>query len=318
MTEKIEKLCGLMQVSGSEGDAGEFIKTKAKPFADEIFTDALGSLIVHKKGNGKRLALVASMDGAGLMVTHINDNGTLSIAPVGDPDLGGLVYSQVVFQNGLKGVAVPKKPTELSALKLSSLVIDIGAKDRADAEKEIRIGDRASFYSVFSKACGRCIGPYLGSAAACSVLLDILQSCENPKNNLYFIFAVQGALGNRGAKAALSHVNPDIVISVSPVSGKEENGSVKPGSGAIIKLKDKDVIYSPSVIERLAACAASANIRYSMAAGEDSAVLPGSGHSLLGAVAFALNYHKTANEMIDPNDASDATNLLMRAIEQGI
>ena len=50
MKELLQKLCTLDGVAGYEDEVRDFIEETARPFADEIFTDPVGSLIVFKKG----------------------------------------------------------------------------------------------------------------------------------------------------------------------------------------------------------------------------------------------------------------------------
>ena len=46
----LKELTQLMGVSGFEKNVRERIEQEAKPYADEIYTDAIGNLIVLKKG----------------------------------------------------------------------------------------------------------------------------------------------------------------------------------------------------------------------------------------------------------------------------
>ena len=76
--ELIEILEALNQTHGPSGDEGgvrEKIEELARPFADEIVTDTLGNLIVHKKGAGPWMMLAAHMDSIGFIVTHIEKGG---------------------------------------------------------------------------------------------------------------------------------------------------------------------------------------------------------------------------------------------------
>ena len=50
MRELLKELCALNGVSGDEGAVRDFIRAQAEPYADSIRTDALGNLIVFKKG----------------------------------------------------------------------------------------------------------------------------------------------------------------------------------------------------------------------------------------------------------------------------
>ena len=50
MIDLLKQLCLLNGVSGDEDDVRDFIRNEAKPYATSIRTDALGNLIVFKKG----------------------------------------------------------------------------------------------------------------------------------------------------------------------------------------------------------------------------------------------------------------------------
>ena len=65
-----------MSVSGDEGEVRRIVLEEVKPYADEVKVDALGSVLVHKKGVGKkplRVLLDAHMDEVGFMIVHDDD-----------------------------------------------------------------------------------------------------------------------------------------------------------------------------------------------------------------------------------------------------
>ena len=65
MLELLKPLCALNGVSGDEDAVRDFIRGQVAPYADSLRTDALGNLIVLKKGKksgGPRLLLCAHMD----------------------------------------------------------------------------------------------------------------------------------------------------------------------------------------------------------------------------------------------------------------
>ena len=72
------QLCALSGVSSWEDEVRDFLKEEAAPYADELRTDALGNLIVFKRGArpaGNKLMLCAHMDEVGLMVRKVTDEG---------------------------------------------------------------------------------------------------------------------------------------------------------------------------------------------------------------------------------------------------
>ena len=50
MIELMKQLCALPGPSGCEDAVREFVLEKVKPFADEIKTDAIGNIMVFRKG----------------------------------------------------------------------------------------------------------------------------------------------------------------------------------------------------------------------------------------------------------------------------
>ena len=69
--------------AGDEAGIRAVIADMVRPYADDMRTDVLGNLIVHKKGAGPRVMFSAHMDAIGLIVTHIEKNGYLRIGKVG-------------------------------------------------------------------------------------------------------------------------------------------------------------------------------------------------------------------------------------------
>ena len=166
MPKMLEKLCLLNGASGDENAVRDFIIKEIKNYC-EYNVDALGSIIALKKGRKtpeKKVMLSAHMDEVGFIITHISDDGYLKFSPVGGID-PRVVIDRVVNVNGKKGVIGAKAVHQLSdeekktAPDFSKLYIDIGAKNKADAEKYISLGDFAYFVSALFPAAGH--GPLL-------------------------------------------------------------------------------------------------------------------------------------------------------------
>ena len=89
MLSLVKELCLLNGVSSGEDEVRAFIREKAAPYAEAMRTDALGNLIVFKKGakaTGNKLMLTAHMDEVGFIVNDITEDGYLKFAPVGGID----------------------------------------------------------------------------------------------------------------------------------------------------------------------------------------------------------------------------------------
>ncbi|MBR7085915.1 MAG: hypothetical protein IKI47_00005, partial [Prevotella sp.] len=89
----------------------EFSKA-IKPYVNDVRVDALGNIIAHKHGVGKRIMLIAHHDVVRLMVSHIDENGFLYVKPAGSIDSQILHARKVIIKhegNTVIGV-IGKKP----------------------------------------------------------------------------------------------------------------------------------------------------------------------------------------------------------------
>ena len=106
----LKQLTQLWGVSGYEKEVAAFIEKEAAPYADEIIRDAVGNLIVRKKGTGggkgKRIMFAAHMDEIGFMVKKIESDGRLRVCSLGWNWTGSAYNSRVRFKNGMTGKAV--------------------------------------------------------------------------------------------------------------------------------------------------------------------------------------------------------------------
>lgn len=257
----VKQLCADYGPSGSEAEIRQTIQTLVDPFADEVTTDTLGNLIVHKKGPGPKIMFSAHMDSIGLMVTHIEKEGYLRVGRVGGIPPLKIAFTPIRFSNGVRGTIVPEEKAELDKLTLDDCYLDIGAADEQQANAAVQIGDIAVYDSPTFLSGEQIVSPYLDDRAACAVLISALQQIQKPENDLYFVFSVQEEVGCRGAKTAAWALDPDYglavdVTDVNDTPGSKRDGTTRLGSGAGIKIMDHSVISHPYVVEKLEQAAA--------------------------------------------------------------
>ena len=108
MLNTLKELCLAGGVSGDEEEVRRYIEEKAAPHADSVRTDAIGNLIVFKKGKkstGNKLMLAAHMDEVGIIITRITDEGFLKFDFVGGVDRRVAIGKPVVIgKNKVPGV----------------------------------------------------------------------------------------------------------------------------------------------------------------------------------------------------------------------
>ena len=218
----LEQLNAAHGPAGDEGGIREVIERLARPYADEITTDPMGSLIVRKKGTGPKVMFAAHMDSIGFIVTHIEKEGFLRVGRLGGISPSEAVYTPVRFKNGVQGVFVPEEKADSEKLKLDECYLDIGAKDEAEAKSMVQVGDTAVYNTPLYRNGSKVVSPYMDNRIACAVLLAALAQMSAPANDLYFVFTVQEEVGLRGAKTAAWSVDPDYGVAVDVEQWEED------------------------------------------------------------------------------------------------
>lgn len=306
--------------SGDEGEIREAVAELARPFADEITADALGSLIVRKKGAGPRLMLAAHMDSIGLIVTHIEKEGFLRAGRLGGISPREAAYAPVRFRNGVRGVLVPEEKADPGKLKLDQCFIDIGAGDRESAEKLVRVGDTAVYDAGAVQVGKRVLSPYLDNRISCAILLLAMERIARPENDLYFVFTAQEEVGLRGVRPAAWGIDPDcgIAVDVTDVDdtpGSEKSGTARLGGGPAIKVMDSSVICHPAVVEALERTARALELPVQRdilrAGGTDAGAIHTTRIGVrTGGISVPCRYIHTPQEMADLRDAEGCVSLI--------
>ncbi len=256
LIERLRDLTRLDGVSGSEKPVRDYLTELVKNHVDSYWVDANGNLITYKKGTegGPRVMLAAHMDEVGLMVTGINSDGLLKFHTVGGIEARVLVGKRVrIGEKRIPGV-IGYKPIHLQSpgerkgtVNKKSLTIDIGVKDKEQAEQCVEIGDMAAFdYDPVDFGDHKLMAKALDDRAGCAVLAELLKNSY--PFDLYGCFTVQEEIGLKGAKTASYAVNPDIAIVLEgttcfDVTGTSEHMmSTWLGKGPALTIMDRSVI----------------------------------------------------------------------------
>lgn len=257
-------------VSGREHSVCEKIRSYIEPLVDECYTDALGNLIALKKGSRsdkKKIMLCAHMDEIGFLVTYIEESGYIRTAPVGGINYVAAAFGEVVSENGVRGVLVPEAGTSASDINGEKVCIDIGAKNKKEAERKVKIGDFFVLAPYAKRLSGsRVFGRPFDDRVGCAILIELAKKCEKPENDLYFVFSVQEEVGCRGSKTAAYAVAPDYAVAFD-VTGTGDSLGAKPmavklGDGAAIKIKDASVICDAETVNKLTELAKENKIKH--------------------------------------------------------
>ena len=295
----LKDLCLLGATAGDEESVRAYILSHlgAHPYT----VDALGNVIVEKKGKHpahRKIMLSAHMDEVGVIITHITDEGFLKFATVGGIDAKALLGKRVRIHSllGVIGTAPIHLTEDESVMpKAEQMYIDIGAKDRAEAQQYVALGDRGVFESDYV-----CFGEgYIKSKAiddrfGCAVLLNLLE--EDLECDVTLCFCTMEEIGLKGSGAAANRVQPDIGIVIESTTANDVcgvQGSERVcvlGEGVVVSFMDGATMYDKALYESTMKLAEKAHIKAQtktkIAGGKDAAARQRAGN---GARVLALS-----------------------------
>lgn len=254
--EFLKELLSQCGPSGFEEKAQKVWTKRTSKYCDNIEKDVMGNAVAKLNEFGKlKVMLAGHCDEIGFIVTHISSEGFLHIDNIGGIDKSVVPGSQVKVQTskGLVDGIIGKKAIHLesssernSCTKIKDLYVDIGAKNKKDAEKVVSIGDPISFAPNFmelrngnfsSKGCDDKVGGFVVSE-----VIKILNKKKSKLNvGVFGTSTVQEEVGLRGATTGAFNINPDVGIAIdvswtsdTPEASKKELGEVALGKGVVL------------------------------------------------------------------------------------
>jgi endoglucanase len=277
----LEKLCSAAGVSGKETKVRKLVLEQLGEAGAEHTVDALGNLLVVRKGSrrGRRLRVMvaAHMDEVGLMVSGDDKDGIYKFEVVGGIAAAQLVGKHVVVgAESLPGV-IGFKPIHLttssersSGVSMDSLRIDTGGAGSG----KVKIGDRAAFapyFAVLGTGRTRTLrAKALDDRIGVATLIELARSA--PDNvDLLAAFTTQEEVGVRGAQVAAHDFEPDLAVVLDctpaydlPHWDAEENTryNTRLGEGAAIYVADKGTLSDPRLLRHFVAAADDGRIPY--------------------------------------------------------
>lgn len=259
----LKELCEINGTSGSEKKVREYILSKISDKCKCTVTP-LGCIIAEytgKKKPGNRLMISAHMDEVGLIITDINDDGTLSLDCVGGVSADAAAGRQIVLESGITGCIGTKAVHNLNSeeretpVDFYSLYIDIGAKNKADAEKYVSVGDNAYYtcgYHISEDGYVR--SKAIDDRAGCAVMLAMILD-DIPEYDCVFTFVTQEEIGLRGARTAAFTAAPDMAIVLEattaadiPLSSGKDRCCIL-GNGPVVSYMDRSTMYDKEMFE---------------------------------------------------------------------
>ena len=328
MKDLLEKLSNAPGISGFEDEVRDLMITELKDYVDEIEVDQLGNLIARKNGkpNGRKIMLAAHMDEIGLMVRYIDKKGFIKFSKIGGINDQMLLNQSVYIQSSqgnVTGVIGSKPPHE-------NMFIDIGAKDKEEAEELVSVGDPIIIKQEFEELRnGLVMGKALDNRVGCATLIEVLKKAETDAT-VYGVGTVQEEVGLKGAKTSAFSINPDMALALDvTISGdhpgiKEDEAPSMAGKGPAIILTDasgRGLITPSKVKDLLISTAKEEEIPYQVEVSDGGTTDATSIHLTragipTGVISPASRYIHTPVSVVNLDDVENAVKLILAVLKK--
>ena len=324
--------------SGYEGPLQQLVRDYAAEFADEVRTDVHGNVIaVRNPGAPRRLMLAGHCDQIGLIVQYIDAEGYLYVQSIGGWDVLTLIGQRMTIWTdaGPVPAVAGRKPIHLlseeerkQVPKLKDLWLDIGATNKEEAEKLVKIGDAVTVELVYRELRNdRVASPAMDDKCGMWVVLEALRRIEPDKLHwaVYAVSTVQEEVGLRGSRTSAFGIDPEVGIAVDvthatdcPSVEKKEEGDVAVGKGPVI---GRGPNMNPKVVRRLTQAAQDHQIPFQIeacgkATGTDANSIQVSRAGVAtGLVSIPNRYMHSPVELVSLGDLDRCADLLARFAE---
>jgi len=320
--------------TGHEYEAQAVVDAFVEPKVDAYRKDTMGNRFATVNPEGDPSVLFAGhIDELGLIVSYINDEGFLYFDTLGGHDktmISGRRVSILTKNGVVKGVTGKRaihlmSPEDRKKVpETHEIWIDIGAKDKAEAEKVVRIGDPAVYDQSFDLIRGSVgVARAFDDKAGAYAVLEAVRRLTKGKLSARVTAAAttQEEIGTRGAITAAFSENPDFAIAVdvghatdSPDCDPRKYGRFTQGGGPIVC---RGPNINPIVFDRIVEVAEKQKIPYQLEAdprptGTDArAIQVAQAGIATGLLSIPLRYMHTPSEMVDLEDIEHTVQLLV-------
>lgn len=323
-TTFLHELLSTPSPSGFEGSAARRWRQEAETFAPIVDHDVAGNSWASNRDDGSlHIVIEGHIDEIGFIVTWIDDDGFVWIDRIGGWDDQVVVGQRVVIvgrEGPVHGV-IGKKAAHLlqpadreKVTKLSDVWIDIGAADKADAQRRVEVGDPAvidvsPLQLTDDLLVSRSIDNRIGAFVALEALRKIGTTTEH---RVTALAASQEEITMAGAVNAAHRIKPDVVIAIDvthstdyPGAAKKADNDVKLGGGPVLT---RGAAVNDSVFRALQQAASRLDIPVAVqgagrSTGTDADAFRRSGVlTAIGLISLPNRYMHSPNEVVSLND----------------
>ncbi len=208
-----------------------------------------------------------------MVVNYINDQGFVYVRKMGGVDPAITKAQRVVVHarggpvNGVVGNVAPhlmKSDPDRKPPKMEDLFVDIGARNRKEAEKLIRVGDPITMSDQFELlrndlAVARAFDNRVGTFAVAEALRQLSEDKRHLQAEVLAVSNIMEEVGLLGARQIAYTLKPDVALVVDvthatdyPTVSQQQHGDVKIGRGPTLT---HGGCNHPEVVARLEAVA---------------------------------------------------------------
>lgn len=309
----MQELMASVGVSGYEEKIRSLLIEKLSGASADIHTDSVGNLICFRKGTDSRrkVMLISHMDEVGFQVMKLNNDGTAKLKSLGNVKTWNSINQTIITSDGRVGLITCDDPSDIKPYDFNKLIaIPISG--------EFKIGDVLCFNSNFIEGKDNIIGKAIDNRVSCYSMLELVVESEQYRDDVYFVFSTQEEIGMRGARVAITSLNPDIIIDVD-VSPIGEMNSLEIGKGVGIKISDSVGVTDPMLVKLCEVIACENSIAYQLEVsdcGTTELIITNekdSGAKRIGVSIPCQNMH-TALALVNKKDIENCIKLLKRVM----
>ncbi len=317
MFELLKQLTTAYGPTGRETGIADTLEALCAPYA-QCSRDAMGNLIAHKPGTGKRILIAAHMDSLGFVATYVEEGNFIRVGGLGGINLAAALHQRVRFESGVTGVVRADAGVAAKDLAMDKLYIDT-------CGVAVRLGEVAVFDGAPVQIGDAIVGQYLDNRAGCAVGVKLLELARDSDADLYVVFTTQEEVGCRGAGVAAFAIEPELAVAIDVTQCTDVPGTAQKvtamGKGPVIKILDRGSIAHPMMNRLLADSAAALDIpvqyQAATAGGTDAGVVSTSrGGVPTGNLAIATRGIHTPNESCSLTDVAQCAALLAELVRR--
>lgn len=252
----LEKLIKCPSPSGDEIAIQKIWIEEMKSYADEIRTDFAGNAIAILNPEADfKVMLTGHCDEIAFMVTHIDDQGFISVTKAGGINpklaLGSRVriYGKELIK-GIIGVKAEHKGGAKGEINVEDLTIDVGAKNSDELKDLISVGDYVIYDLDYDYLRNDLIAARgLDNRTGAFIVGEVIKALKNEALNVgvYSVSTVNEETNMGGAYFAAAGIEPDMAIACDVTFATDTPGS-NPKKEGLVKLSGGPVIAKGSMI----------------------------------------------------------------------